>query len=150
MYELDKQIGYKLRLVQQRHWDIFTRLLPAITPTQFSIMVRLRDEPCVSQNLLGRKIHMDAATTKGVIDRLVERGWLKSTPHTQDKRRRNISLTARGREYIDYAATAAAEVSKETLKPLNAAEQRQLLQLLDRLAVNHTKPLDKNPEGQQS
>lgn len=136
MYDLDKQIGYKLRLALQCHMDIFATHLPNITPKQFSVMVRLRAEPNVSQNHLGRKVHMDAATTKGVVDRLIERGWLESTPSKLDKRRRNISLTARGREYIDYATTAAAEVSTQTLKPLSTAEQRQLMALLDRLIMN--------------
>lgn len=145
MYDLDKQIGYKLRLALQRHLDIFTTHLPDITPTQFSVMVRLRDEPNVSQNQLGRKIHMDAATTKGVVDRLIERGWLESTPSKLDKRRRNISLTARGREYIEYATTAATEVTTQTLKPLSTAEQRQLMVLLDRIATN-----PKQLQGQRS
>jgi len=145
MYDLDKQIGYKLRLAQQRHLEIFNDLLPEITPTQFSIMVRLREEPNVSQNHLGRKVHMDAATTKGVIDRLINRGWLKSTPSKLDKRLRNISLTARGREYIDYATAAASEVSKQTLKPLSNAEQRQLLLLLDRIATDQSKTSLKAP-----
>jgi len=45
MYDLEKQIGHKLRLAQQRHLDIFNTHLPDITPTQFSVMVRLREEP---------------------------------------------------------------------------------------------------------
>jgi len=134
-YELDKQIGYKLRLAQQRHVEIFSKELPDITPTQFSVMVRLRDDPNLSQNHLGRLVHMDAATTKGVVDRLIDRGWLQSKPSSVDRRRRNISLTARGSEFIDYAVMAAATVSEETLKPLNSSEQRQLLSLLDRLNV---------------
>ncbi len=133
MYQLDKQIGYKLRLAQQRHVEIFSARLPEITPMQFSIMVRLRDEPNVSQNQLGRLVQMDAATTKGVVDRLIERGWLRSRPSETDKRRRNISLTARGHEFLEYAIVAAADITKKTLQPLNNAEQNQLLNLLDRL-----------------
>jgi len=146
MYDLDEQIGYKLRLVQQRHLEIFTSHLPDVTPTQFSVMVRLQDEPNLSQNHLGRKVHMDAVTTKGVVDRLIARGWLKSTADELDRRRRNISLTALGRDFIKRATRAATQVSTETLKPLNSKEQRQLMALLDRLAANHPNHL----EGQRS
>jgi len=132
-YVLDEQIGYKLRLLQQRHLEIFSQHLPDITPTQFSVMVRLRKEPQVSQNLLGRLVHMDAATTKGVVDRLIDRGWLKSTPNPDDRRRLNISLTVRGREFIDYAIMTAAKVSAETLAPLSVHEQQYLHKLLDQL-----------------
>lgn len=136
MYELDEQIGYKLRLVQQRHFDIFNRHLPDITPTQFSVMVRLRDQQPLSQNQLGRSVNMDAATTKGVVDRLIERGWLQSQACDTDKRRRNISLTIGGREFIDNAVAAAAQVSVKTMAPLNDNDQRQLLMLLGRLATD--------------
>ena len=70
-YQLDDQVGYKLRLASQRHLEIFSRHLPDMTPTQFSILVRLRDVGEVSQNQLGRLVAMDAATTKGVISRLI-------------------------------------------------------------------------------
>ena len=135
MYDLDKQIGYKLRLAQQRHIEIFNRHMPDITPTQFSVMVRLREAQKLSQNELGRSVSMDAATTKGVVDRLIDRGWLQSRPCENDKRRRNISLTARGKEFIDYAVMAATEVTTKTMQPLNDAEQRQLLMLLDRIST---------------
>ena len=135
MYDLAKQIGYKLRLAQQRHIEIFNRHMPDITPTQFSVMVRLREAQKLSQNELGRSVSMDAATTKGVVDRLIDRGWLQSRPCENDKRRRNISLTARGKEFIDYAVMAATEVTTKTMQPLNDAEQRQLLMLLDRIST---------------
>ena len=136
MYELDHQIGYKLRLAQQRHIDIFNRQMPDVTPTQFSVLVRLHERQKLSQNELGRSVSMDAATTKGVVDRLIERGWLESQASDTDKRRRNITLTTHGRNFIDSAIKIATEVSANTMKPLNAQEQKQLLALLDRLATD--------------
>jgi len=93
---------------------------------------------------------MDATTTKGVVDRLINRGWLKSTPNKLDKRRLNISLTERGREYIEYSIPAVAEISDRTLQPLNPAEQRQLLALLDRLATNSSKATEKKQQGHRT
>ncbi len=136
MYQLDQQIGYKLRLAQQRHVDIFHQHLPDVTPTQFSVMARLREETELSQNQLGRSVCMDAATIKGVVDRLIERGWLVSNRCEKDKRRHNISLSRRGQSIIANAVKAGADISKQTLEPLNKSEQAQLLSLLDRLTVN--------------
>ena len=138
MYDLDKQIGYKLRLAQQRHLDIFCRRMPDITPTQFSVMVRLHNKQPLSQNQLGRTVNMDAATTKGVVDRLIERGWLQSQACRNDKRRRNISLTASGEEFIESAVPVALEISENTLKPLSSKEQQQLLTLLNRIATKQS------------
>ena len=75
-YALEQQIGFKLRLANQRHLEIFNRRMPDITPTQFAVLAKLRDEARISQNHLGRLVGMDAATTKGVIDRLREHDLL--------------------------------------------------------------------------
>lgn len=136
MYQLDQQIGYKLRLAQQRHVELFHQHLPDVTPTQFSVMARLREEKELSQNQLGRSVCMDAATIKGVVDRLIERGWLVSNRCEKDRRRHNISLSERGQIVIADAVKAGASITKQTLKPLNKTEQEQLLNLLDRLATS--------------
>ena len=47
-YQLEAQIGYKLRLANQRHLEIFSRLITDFTPTQFSVLVRLNDVGAVS------------------------------------------------------------------------------------------------------
>ena len=43
---------------------------------------------------------MDAATVKGVIDRLKARGLVELAKHDVDKRRLMVSLTAEGRETV--------------------------------------------------
>ena len=55
-YELEAQIGFLLRRAQQRHVAIFAESMGDIdlTPTQFSALVKIRDEGGVSQNRLGR------------------------------------------------------------------------------------------------
>ena len=95
-YILDEQVGYKLRLATQRHLEIFSRHLPSLTPTQFSILARLYEVGECSQNQLGRMVAMDAATTKGVIARLIERGLVHAEDDPVDLRRLKISLTKAG------------------------------------------------------
>ena len=60
-YALEQQIGFKLRLANQRHLEIFNRRMPDITPTQFAVLAKLRDEARISQNHLGRLVGMDAS-----------------------------------------------------------------------------------------
>ena len=100
-YQLDDQVGYKLRLASQRHLEIFSRHLPEMTPTQFSILVRLAEIGEVSQNQLGRLVAMDAATTKGVVTRLIDRGLVQSRQDGEDLRRLQISLTGEGERVIN-------------------------------------------------
>ena len=68
---LDDQVGFVLRQAQQRHTTIFAaEMIEGLTPTQWAALAKLREVGACSQNHLGRLTAMDAATIKGVIDRL--------------------------------------------------------------------------------
>ena len=132
-YQLDDQVGYKLRLANQRHLEIFSRHLPEVTPTQFSILVRLCEVGEVSQNQLGRLVAMDAATTKGVITRLIDRGLVQARQDGQDLRRLQISLTHEGHRVLRTAIKKAQAITEETTERLTSREALRLMTLLDKL-----------------
>ena len=132
-YRLEDQIGFKLRLANQRHLEIFARLMPEVTPTQFAVLAKLRESGPASQNRLGRLVAMDAATTKGVIDRLKAKGFVAARPSATDRRRTEISLTEAGAAFADRATAVAAAITRETLARLPARDAARLCALLDRL-----------------
>src|SRR5215204_7041258 len=70
-YVMEDQVGFLMRVAMQRHTSIFTsRMVGDLTQTQFAALAKLADVGTCSQNHLGRLIYLDAATIKGVIDRL--------------------------------------------------------------------------------
>ena len=113
--------------------EIFSRYLPEVTPTQFSILVRLSEVGEVSQNQLGRSVAMDAATTKGVISRLIDRGLVQSRQDGKDLRRLQISLTREGHGVVRAAIEKARTITKETTARLTPREVSRLMTLLDKL-----------------
>ena len=127
-------MGFILRQVTQRHTLIFAeRMSEDLTPTQFSALVKLHAVSPVSQNLLGRLTAMDAATIKGVIGRLVARGYVEAQPDPQDSRLRLLKLTSLGRRAVERSLPLAEAITQETLAPLGARERATLLRLLRRL-----------------
>ena len=132
-YRLEDQVGYKLRIASQHHLEVFSKHIRNLTPMQFSLMVRLKEVGEVSQNQLGRLIAMDAATTKGVIKRLIEKDLVMSYRSTTDKRRLQISLTSNGRKVIVEAIHHAQKITEETTSKLTNREISRLLRLLDKL-----------------
>jgi len=133
-YVLDEQIGFLLRQATQRHLAIFSEhMTESLTPTQFSALLRLYQLGPCSQNLLGRRCAMDAATIKGVIDRLAQRGLTENKSDKSDGRLMVISLTTRGRALVSDALIAAERITAMTLKPLTFREQKSLLRLLKKL-----------------
>lgn len=132
-YRLEEQVGFLLRMANQRHIAIFTRQIGDLTPPQFAAMAKLHEVGDTSQNQLGALVTMDAATIKGVIDRLRARGFVALARHPEDKRRLVVSLTEQGRETIAGLLPLAREISRETVAPLTRAEADNLIALLKRI-----------------
>lgn len=134
-YILDDQVGYLLRLANQRHAAIFQDVItPELTPTQFATLMRVAEAGPVSQNHLGRLAAMDIATIKGVVDRLKSKGLLDSSPDPKDRRRSIISLTKVAQQMIASLQEQGGRISDETLEPLGPSEQAKLLELLRRIS----------------
>lgn len=132
-YVLDDQVGYVLRRATQRHLAIFAEAIPDLTTTQFAVLARLCAGGPMSQNLLGRAVALDAATVKGVVDRLRAQGLVDRAPDPQDRRRLIVGATAAGQALFGARTAQAALVTARTLAPLSPAEQAQFLALLGRL-----------------
>lgn len=134
-YRLDDQIGFLLRRAHQRHTALFSRSMPeGLTPTQFAAVARLYETGPLSQNLLGRKIAVDSATIKGVVDRLSARGLVSVASDPSDGRLRLAALTHQGRRTAERCITAAATISSATLDPVAEADHDTILRLLAQLA----------------
>lgn len=133
-YRLDAQIGFLLRQAQQRHTAIFARgMIEEVTPQQWAALAKLHEIGACSQNLLGRHVAMDAATIKGVVDRLSSRGFIRSDVDPADNRRRTIALTGEGHAFVARALPAALAITEETLAPLTTDERRELTALIAKL-----------------
>src|SRR5271169_650799 len=119
-YVLDDQVGFLLRVAPQRHTAIFTaRMIEGLTQTQFAALSKLHEAGPCSQNQLGRLIYFDAATIKGVVDRLSAHGLVSALADPIDRRRRAVELTARGRAVTQAAMRVAAAITAATLEPLS-------------------------------
>jgi DNA-binding MarR family transcriptional regulator len=134
-YVLDDQVGFLMRIAMQRHTSIFmSQMIEGLTQTQFAALAKLYEVGPCSQNYLGRLIYLDAATIKGVVDRLHLRGFVTALNDPTDRRRRAVTLTDRGRRATEAAMLIAAKITAATLTPLTAEEQRVVVKLLRKLA----------------
>ena len=133
-YQLDQQIGFLLRQAQQRHTAIFARMmLEEVTPTQWATLAKLHEIGGCSQNLLGRHVAMDAATIKGVVDRLLARGMIVTSADPADSRRLTIDLSERGRDFVARALPIARAITEETVAPLDQQKRETLLALIAKI-----------------
>lgn len=133
-YRVDQQIGFFLRQANQRHVSIFAgRMGDRLTTTQWAALSKLKEIQPTSQNQLGRETAMDVATIKGVVDRLVARNLVTTSPDPNDGRRLILALTPEGKAIIAHNLAAAAAVTEETLSPLTSGERMMLIELLRKI-----------------
>jgi MarR family transcriptional regulator, lower aerobic nicotinate degradation pathway regulator len=132
-YILDHQVGFLMRRANQRHLGLFARLVPDLTPTQFAALSKLCEQTQLSQNALGRAIAMDAATIKGVVDRLRHKGLVASRPDPDDQRRIFVEPTSAGTTLFHAIVDRAHQATQQTLEPLSESERQEFLRLLEKL-----------------
>ncbi len=108
-----------------------------ITPVQFAILNALLDHPAEDQVTLARKVAFDPATFGSVIARLESRGWVRREPDEADRRRKLLWVTEEGVEAARRMKRSVGRVQQRILAPLSAAEQAQLIALLERLVAGH-------------
>ena len=134
VYRLEEQVGFLLRRATQRHVAIFSdHMGEEVTPTRWAVLAKLYEAGPSSQNRLGRSTAMDAATIKGVVDRLIERKLIETQPDPNDARRRVIALSEAGRRLVERSVGRALAITRETLDPLTPAERAEMMGLLRKL-----------------
>jgi len=127
-------VGFILRKVSQRHTAIFTGLMvEGLTPTRFAVLAKLHQCGAMAQNELGRQTAMDAATIKGVVDRLAMRDLVEIAVDPGDGRKRVIALTEKSQAMMTEILLLAEKITSETLEPLDETEQVELLRLLGKM-----------------
>ena len=134
-YMLEEQVGHLMRKANQRHTLIFAAIMKDIdlTPMQFAVLVKIRDEFEVSQNQLGRLAAMDPATVQGVVKRLSERNLIVARPDHDDQRRHLWSLSRTGDRLLKKAIPLAKTITEATLEPLSGSERQRFSQTLKKL-----------------
>jgi DNA-binding MarR family transcriptional regulator len=131
---VEDQIGFLLRVVNQRYGSLFSHnMIEGLTVPQFATLAKLREVGPCSQSKLASLIHLDAATMKGVVDRLIGRGYLISADTPANRRRGVVGLTDKGLTVTDEAIVAAQRIGATAVSPLDAEERVQILALLRKL-----------------
>jgi DNA-binding MarR family transcriptional regulator len=135
-YRIDEQIGFLLRVVNQGHTAVFTRLIgDDLSSMQFSLLARLAEIGPLSQNELGRRISTDGSTVLGIVSRLRKRGLVETVKSNTDNRRLLVKLTDSGHAVYERNVPPAKEISTVTLAMLSRVEAETLVTLLKKMAA---------------
>ncbi|KXU93344.1 MarR family transcriptional regulator [Caballeronia megalochromosomata] len=137
-YEVSEQIGHLLRKAYQRHLAIFSQTIgdPQLTAVQFAVLSASLQMGPSSMSDLGKATAIDAATVRGIIERLKGRELIELKTNPADRRKTTVELTDAGRQLVERTTPAAQRVSDLTMSDLNEVERVAALMLLRKLSAS--------------
>jgi DNA-binding MarR family transcriptional regulator len=123
---------YLLALAGARARHLWAEILAQrqLSPSQHKVLQALNDSGPLGQHQLAALIAIDPRNVVPLVDGLAERELLARTVDPADRRRRVLTLTARGRRVAREMASVATEIETDFLSPLTSTEQGALRRML--------------------
>ena len=127
--------GFLLRRAHQISAAVFEEECRSVglTPAQFGALTVLQAHPGLGQSSLARALGFDKVTVLRVLRGLQARGLVERTASPENRRSVAVALTAEGRALLRRAQRPAEKAYQRLMSPLSAAQQTQLLGLLQQL-----------------
>ena len=125
--------GHLIRRLHQQSTQLFVLRTQAagfdLTPIQYAAIEAIYETPGIDQARVAEMIGYDRATIGGVIERLEKKGWIRRVVSEQDRRARELSLTAKGNNVRLALQVIVQDLQKDILQPLSDEEQTAFIKL---------------------
>jgi DNA-binding MarR family transcriptional regulator len=106
-----------------------------LNPRTFALLRHIEAAEGEPQHALAEALRVPPSRMVALLDELEQRGLVERRPHPSDRRARALYLAGPGRRLLEKAKKVAGEHEAELCADLSAAERKQLLALLARLAA---------------
>ena len=109
-----------------------------VTPAQSHALIYLskHSEEEITQRNLEHAMRLKPSTINGIVDRLLEKGYITRCPSPRDGRCRLLRLTEEGQAMINSFRAAIEQTDQTVLAGLSEEEQSMLDGLLRRIIAN--------------
>ncbi|WP_439358297.1 MarR family winged helix-turn-helix transcriptional regulator [Bradyrhizobium sp. DASA03007] len=127
--------GFMLRLAQLKFFEGFYEEFAALglTPATYAIFVVIRDNPGVPPSSLASVLRLRLPNLIKILNEVESSGFIKRNRSKSDRRAVELMLTPKGAKLIAEGARLTQPYNERMLAPLSEAEQRTLLDLLNRI-----------------
>lgn len=115
-----------------------------MTPVQYAALVAVIANPGVDQATLAGLIAYDRTTIGGVVDRLMQKGFLAREVSDRDRRAHVLRVTELGHATAQRLEPAVLEAQRVMLRGLDDAEAGEFMRLL-RKAIEASNDLSRAP-----
>jgi DNA-binding MarR family transcriptional regulator len=127
-----ERLGYLLKHAQLQFGELVGAALAplGIDGRQWAALLCLEDQRRSSQAELARWLGIDRTTMVALIDDLETKGLVERRPHTDDRRKNTVELTAAGRDVRRRAARLVDDCERRFLAALTERQAQQLRRAL--------------------
>lgn len=116
---------------QKAHGDFKKRLKPyGLTNMQHLVLEGLWYREGLTASELGKSLILDKATLSGVLDRMVDAGWIKKKQDTEDLRVYRLFPSAKANEMKERLIEERKRANEDLLSDFTMEEQVLLKRLL--------------------
>src|SRR3981081_2039616 len=127
--------GFMIRILQIQIFERFFEYFAAsgLSPSDYAILVTVRDNPAVTQSELAAVLKMQLPNLVKILSKMADQGTVTRKRSIKDKRDVELSLTPSGRKRSEGAVKLGNGFNAQTLATLSKHEQVAFLQMLARL-----------------
>ncbi len=106
---------------------------------QFRTLVKVQQSPDISLSCVAEHLDASLPTTSRIVAILVQKGYLKRTASTRDRRQITLAVTRRGRSVVDAARAASIaqmELEFAFVSPADRAAVSRAMDILAQFVAN--------------
>jgi MarR family transcriptional regulator, 2-MHQ and catechol-resistance regulon repressor len=142
-------------------WLVFMKAFQALVPhaagsiertklgdSDFRVLEALLHKGPLPVNTIGPKVWLTPGSISVAVDRLVKKGLVARKERSQDRRVRQVELTAKGRALIVRGFREHGAAMEKAMRILSKKERLTLQRLLKKLGKDAAGPLPKNKKNQ--
>ena len=119
-----------LRIFRARMRQHLAAAHPDLSFGALRVLMQVGAHPGCAQKTLVERSHIDKAQMARLLSQLQDKGWLLRSESAQDRRVRELRLSAAGQHLFRQLAAQRAALAAELLQGCPPAQQVQLQQLL--------------------
>ncbi len=111
----------------------------SITINQVLMLIQIEDRPEISQVELSEFLFKDVASITRMTELLVKRGFLLRAENKDDRRKKDLKITDKGRVILKLAIPIIKKNRETALASIDPEEKEKLFKTLSKIILNTSK-----------
>ncbi|MDN5201865.1 MarR family transcriptional regulator [Fulvivirgaceae bacterium BMA10] len=126
----------EMLLKMQEASDICLEVTKDISKREFSLIIFIGKNKSLIMREIADFMRIPMSTATGVVDKLVNKGYLQRQFSEEDRRIINVALSKYGKEIYNLMSETLLRFGSVVLSGLDDEEQNQIIGLLEKVALN--------------